>query len=182
MLPTSAAAMLVAVLVSPPAAFVFALVDSLLLLPIVGMDLYSFFFALAKGLTSLGPIVIRYRRSQNVAVTHPHCSGWRPGPQPPRSSPATARPRGPRRLAPRSAITAIRVIAAIRAPAMPISGAENDRAAEILLKRQCDFDLIDDDVLERRRAGAVCQMVRHSAAVVPDPIQRQPPPSRNHSR
>jgi len=50
LLPTSAATMLVAVLVSPPAAFVFALVDSLLLLPIVGMDLYSFFFALATGL------------------------------------------------------------------------------------------------------------------------------------
>jgi putative nucleotidyltransferase with HDIG domain len=51
-LPTSALSMLVALLVSTQAASVFSLLASLLLLPILGLDLYSFFYAFTTGVAA----------------------------------------------------------------------------------------------------------------------------------
>jgi putative nucleotidyltransferase with HDIG domain len=60
-LPTCTLSMLVALLVSTPAAYVFSLFASLLLLPVLGLDLFSFFFALASGLAAAA-VVTRVER------------------------------------------------------------------------------------------------------------------------
>jgi len=52
MLPTAMASMLVAMILSPAAGLVFSIVISLLLLPIVGLDLYSFLFAAGSALAA----------------------------------------------------------------------------------------------------------------------------------
>ncbi len=60
-LPTSALSMLVSLLASTQAAYVFSLAASLLLLPVLGLDLFSFFFALATGLAA-AVVVARVER------------------------------------------------------------------------------------------------------------------------
>jgi putative nucleotidyltransferase with HDIG domain len=60
-LPTSALSMLVSLLASTQAAYVFSLAASLLLLPVLGLDLFSFFFALASGLAAAA-VVARVER------------------------------------------------------------------------------------------------------------------------
>ncbi len=60
-LPTSALSMLVSLLASTQAAYVFSLAVSLLLLPVLGLDLFSFFFALATGLAAAA-VVARVER------------------------------------------------------------------------------------------------------------------------
>jgi putative nucleotidyltransferase with HDIG domain len=60
-LPTSALSMLVCLLASTRAAYVFSLEASLLLLPVLGLDLFSFFFALASGLAAAA-VVARVER------------------------------------------------------------------------------------------------------------------------
>jgi len=52
LLPTSALSMLLSLLLSTQAAYVFSLAASLLLLPVFGLDLFSFFFALSTGLAA----------------------------------------------------------------------------------------------------------------------------------
>jgi len=61
LLPTSALSMLVSLLVTTQAAYVFSLTGSLLLLPVLGLDLFSFFFALATGLAAAA-VVTRVER------------------------------------------------------------------------------------------------------------------------
>ena len=61
LLPTSALSMLVSLLISTQAAYVFSLVASLLLLPVFGLDLFSFFFALSTGLAAAA-VVTRVER------------------------------------------------------------------------------------------------------------------------
>ncbi len=60
-LPTSALSMLISLLLSTQAAYVFSLAASLLLLPVLGLDLFSFFFALASGLAA-AVVVTRVER------------------------------------------------------------------------------------------------------------------------
>jgi putative nucleotidyltransferase with HDIG domain len=60
-LPTSALSMLVSLLASAQAAYVFSLAGSLLLLPVLGLDLFSFFFALFSGLAAAA-VVTRVER------------------------------------------------------------------------------------------------------------------------
>ncbi len=52
MLPTATASMLVALILSPAAGLVFSIVVSLLLLPIIGLNLYSFIFAAGSALAA----------------------------------------------------------------------------------------------------------------------------------
>jgi putative nucleotidyltransferase with HDIG domain len=60
-LPTAALSMLVSLLATAEAAYVFSLTASLLLLPVLGLDLYSFFFALATSMAAAA-VVSRVER------------------------------------------------------------------------------------------------------------------------
>lgn len=76
-LPTSTLSMLVALLASTQIAYVFSLAASLLLLPILGLDLYSFFFALVTGMAAAAVVTRVERRIDliraGVALCLPSC-------------------------------------------------------------------------------------------------------------